>query len=112
MHTEAVAALFIHVKLGGLLRGRPFFVQQNAVWGEAEIVVGCCRDEDWGRIGGDGGIFEPACAGIDAGYKRGAALRLVFKSDSSRNRTPGGKTNDANTVGRDSRIRRRVCGRR
>src|SRR5215472_10630620 len=76
-HAEAVAALRVHVQLGGLVRVGPTLIEQHADRREAEVIVRGCRDEHRWRVLWDGQVFEVFAARINRGNKGGAAVSLV-----------------------------------
>src|ERR1051325_5394766 len=98
VHAEAVAAFCVHVELDGLLSFAPFFVESDAIGCEAELVIGGRNNEHRRRVGGDGGVFQPASGCVDWSDKRGLAFRWVVEGDSGGDGSPGGEADDADTV--------------
>jgi len=105
-HSEAVAALRVHVQFGRFVSASPLFVQSDAVWCESKIVVGGSRDKHGRRIHGNGRVFEPAPGGINQGCESGPAIRRVTKGNSGRDRSTGGESDNADAIGGNSPVRR------
>src|SRR5439155_14323959 len=99
VHAETVAAFCVHVELDGFFRFAPFFVERDAVGREAKIVISGSNDEHRWRIGGNGGVFQPASGGVDWSDERGLAVWRVVVGDSGGDGSSGGETDDTDAVG-------------
>src|SRR6476646_10224241 len=102
VHAEAVAALCVHVELHGFFGFAPFFVEGDAIGREAKIVVRGSNDEHGRGVGRNGGVFEPAGGSVDWSDERGLAVWRVVEGGAGGDCSPGGKTDDADAVGRNA----------
>src|SRR5581483_5866775 len=78
MHSEAVASLGIHVKLGGFMGGSPLVVERATHGGQTKRVVGSGGNEDRGRVRRNCRTVGQA-AGVDGGDKGGSACGSVVE---------------------------------
>src|SRR5580704_10341708 len=105
-HSEAVAALRVHVQFGGFVSAGPLFVQRDTVRRESQIVIGGSRDKQRRRIRWNGRILKKATCGIDEGCEGGPAIRRVTESNCGCDRSTGGESDNADAVWRNSPVRR------
>src|SRR5215471_16530357 len=82
VHAEAVAALCEHVQFDRFVSRGPFFVQEDAIWCEAELIVGCGHDKHRRCISRYGSVFESCSGWVDRSYEGGPAFRSVLEADS------------------------------
>src|SRR5260221_2918830 len=93
-HAETVAAFGVHVQLDRFVCGPPLFVQADAVWREAEVVVGGSDDKHRRRVDGHYLNLESSGVRIHGCYEGGPAFRSVVKGEAGCDRFTAGESAD------------------
>ena len=104
-HSEAVATLRVQVQFCRFMSGCPPLVQGNAFRRESELIIGRGRNKHRRCVRRNGNIFGYFPARIDRSYERGAAFRQVMEGNSGNDPSASGKSDNADTVGRNSPFR-------